>query len=77
MSHSGAYTESPGISTVRRHVAEYISERDGYPASPDDIFIGTGASACIKVSADLLSLFGIIKTIIMEIRLWHHFKTSM
>ncbi|XP_063677595.1 alanine aminotransferase 2-like [Bolinopsis microptera] len=44
----GSYTDSPGIVTVRNHVAEYISERDGYPASPDDIFVGTGASSCIK-----------------------------
>lgn len=50
---TGSYTDSPGISTVRNHVAEYISERDGYPASPDDIFVGTGASSCIKVSSSI------------------------
>ena len=25
----GAYSDSPGIEIIRRHVAEYISERDG------------------------------------------------
>ena len=46
---SGAYTDSAGIGVVRDHIAEYISARDGYPADPSDIFIGTGASGCIKV----------------------------
>eukprot|EP00116_Pleurobrachia_bachei_P018769 sb/3479031/ len=44
----GAYTNSVGIASVLDHVAEYISQRDGYPASPADIFLGTGASGCIK-----------------------------
>lgn len=28
----GAYSESAGIEIIRRHVAEYITERDGVPA---------------------------------------------
>lgn len=45
---SGSYTDSVGISLVRDHIAEYITARDSYPASPEDIFLGTGASGCIK-----------------------------
>lgn len=47
-SSMGAYTDSVGISVVRQHIADYITQRDGHPANPDDIFIGTGASGCIK-----------------------------
>ena len=46
---SGAYSDSAGVRVIREDVARYISERDGCPASPDDIFLGTGASDGIKV----------------------------
>ncbi|EGD81783.1 hypothetical protein PTSG_02496 [Salpingoeca rosetta] len=40
----GAYSDSNGIRQSREEVARYISDRDGYPASPDDIFLTAGAS---------------------------------
>ena len=40
----GAYSESQGFAIVREQVAEFISARDGVPASKDDIFLTDGAS---------------------------------
>ena len=40
----GAYSDSQGFAIVREQVAEFIHERDGVPASPDDIFLTDGAS---------------------------------
>lgn len=51
----GSYTDSMGIEVIRKHVAEYIQERDnGIPADPDNIILSTGASGAIK---NLLALF--------------------
>ena len=46
-SGTGAYTHSQGILGLRKHVAEYIEKRDGYPAYPGNIFLTNGASAAI------------------------------
>lgn len=46
---SGAYTDSSGVRVIREDIAKYISERDGQPASADNIFLSTGASDSIKV----------------------------
>merc|ERR1711973_630930 len=29
----GSYSDSPGLEIIRRHVADYIAERDGYPSN--------------------------------------------
>lgn len=51
----GSYTDSSGIEVIRKHVAQYIQERDnGIPADPETIILSTGASGAIK---NLLSLF--------------------
>jgi alanine transaminase len=50
----GAYTEAVGLEAVRRHVAEFIEKRDGYPSNPDDIFLSNGASDSIKVVMNLV-----------------------
>lgn len=44
----GAYTTSQGIPLVRQRVAEFIQERDGYPANPDDIYLTAGASPGVQ-----------------------------
>ncbi|KAL1450792.1 hypothetical protein WDU94_003112, partial [Cyamophila willieti] len=44
----GSYTDSPGIEVIRRHVAQYISRRDGQPADWQDIILSAGASDGIK-----------------------------
>ena len=48
-SGTGAYTHSQGILGLRQHVAEYIAERDGYPAYPGNIFLTNGASTAISM----------------------------
>ncbi|GFO41109.1 alanine aminotransferase 2 [Plakobranchus ocellatus] len=50
----GAYSDSAGVSVVREDVAKYISERDGIPASPENIYMGTGASEGIRNVMKLL-----------------------
>jgi len=50
----GSYTESQGILTIREDIANYIQERDGYPANPSDIYLCNGASDGIKTVIKLL-----------------------
>ena len=47
----GSYSDSAGIEVIRRHVADYISKRDGgVPASWDNVVLCAGASEGIKVN---------------------------
>ena len=46
-SGTGAYTHSQGILGLRKHIAEFIQNRDGYRAYPGNIFLTNGASAAI------------------------------
>lgn len=48
-SGTGAYTHSQGILGLRKHVADYIANRDGYPAYPGSIFLTNGASSAIAM----------------------------
>ncbi|XP_045495795.1 alanine aminotransferase 1 [Colias croceus] len=50
----GAYTASHGIELIRRHVAEYISKRDGHPSDWNNICLVGGASNGIKNCLQLL-----------------------
>lgn len=50
----GAYSDSAGVRVIREDVANYITERDGLPSNPDDIFLCTGASDGIKTIMKLL-----------------------
>ncbi|XP_044735259.1 alanine aminotransferase 2-like isoform X2 [Chrysoperla carnea] len=50
----GSYTDSPGIEVIREHVAQYITKRDGFPCSSDDIILSNGASDGIKSVLRLL-----------------------
>lgn len=45
---TGAYSHSQGIAKFREKVAHFISERDGHPAYPGDIFLTNGASTAIQ-----------------------------
>jgi alanine transaminase len=49
-----APADHPPRRSVAFAVAEFISARDGYPASPDDIFLTDGASAGVKAMCNLL-----------------------
>ncbi|XP_045767107.1 alanine aminotransferase 1-like [Maniola jurtina] len=50
----GSYSPSNGLNVVRQRVVQYLTARDGVAASPDDIYLGSGASDVIKA---VLSLF--------------------
>ncbi|XP_058444925.1 alanine aminotransferase 1 [Malaya genurostris] len=51
----GSYTESSGIEIIRRHVAQYIQDRDGgIPSDYNNIILSAGASGGIKVLMSLL-----------------------
>ncbi|GKT27766.1 Probable alanine aminotransferase, mitochondrial [Aduncisulcus paluster] len=52
---TGAYTNSKGFEFVRKHVAEYIEERDGFPANPENIYLTDGASAGVKNILQLIA----------------------
>jgi alanine transaminase len=45
----GAYSNSQGVDVVREEVAAFISERDGVPADPENIFLTDGASAGVRM----------------------------
>ncbi|KAJ1723197.1 alanine transaminase [Coemansia erecta] len=51
---AGAYTHSLGIHEVRQNVARFIEERDGFPASADNICLTTGASGAVERVLDML-----------------------
>lgn len=48
-SGTGAYTHSQGVLGLREHVAQYIENRDGYPAYAGNIFLTNGASSAIAM----------------------------
>jgi len=50
----GAYTHSQGLKVIRKHIAEFIEERDGFPSNPDRIFLTNGASQGV---ANLMQTF--------------------
>ena len=48
---AGSYSDSAGIEVIRRHVADYIKERDGgIPSNWENIILCAGASEGIRVS---------------------------
>ncbi|KAJ5287427.1 hypothetical protein N7478_003113 [Penicillium angulare] len=44
----GAYSHSQGAPGIRKSVAKFIEERDGFPANPDDLFLTAGASSGVS-----------------------------
>lgn len=51
----GAYSHSQGVPYIRKRVAKFIQERDGYPSNPDNIFLTTGASSGVQLIIQLLA----------------------
>ena len=45
----GSYTDPLGLRIVREDVAQFISERDGYLADPEDIILTNGGAHGIQV----------------------------
>merc|ERR1711962_1300498 len=51
----GSYSDSPGIEIIRRHVAEYISDRDeGAPSGWRNVMLCAGASDGIRAVMKLM-----------------------
>lgn len=51
---SGAYSHSMGVQEICKHVANYITERDGYKADYTQIFLTNGASQAVQDTLKLL-----------------------
>ncbi|GJJ14573.1 hypothetical protein Clacol_008838 [Clathrus columnatus] len=50
----GAYSHSQGVPFIRRNVAKFIQERDGYPSDYNNIFLTTGASEGVSLLINML-----------------------
>ncbi|ETW77190.1 hypothetical protein HETIRDRAFT_388676, partial [Heterobasidion irregulare TC 32-1] len=50
----GAYSHSQGVPFIRKNVAKFIEERDGYPSEPNHIFLTGGASAGVSLLISML-----------------------
>jgi alanine transaminase len=50
----GAYSHSQGVPFIRKNVAKFIEERDGYPCEPNNIFLTAGASAGVSLILNML-----------------------
>ncbi|KAI6171500.1 Alanine transaminase [Aphelenchoides bicaudatus] len=52
---AGSYSQSTGVDIIRKHVADFITERDGgIPSNPEDVILSGGASEAIR---NVLKLF--------------------
>lgn len=51
----GAYTHSQGYLSVRKEVAAFIQQRDGFPSDPSNIYLSDGASVSVKTILQLLA----------------------
>lgn len=49
----GCYSDSVGLAIVRKHVAKYIEDRDGYPSNPNNLIVTNGASSSVKLVLEL------------------------
>ncbi|KAH7929244.1 PLP-dependent transferase [Leucogyrophana mollusca] len=50
----GAYSHSQGVPLIRKSVANFIAERDGYPSNPAHIFLTGGASYGVSLLISML-----------------------
>ncbi|KAF5384359.1 hypothetical protein D9615_003156 [Tricholomella constricta] len=50
----GAYSHSQGVPFIRKSVAKFIENRDGYPSNPGHIFLTGGASAGVSLLISML-----------------------
>lgn len=52
----GAYSDSCGVEIIRKHVAEYIEDRDdGVKCDWQNVFLSQGASQCVKTILSLIN----------------------
>lgn len=52
---AGCYSDSAGVELIRRHCAQYIERRDGYPSNWEDIVLTTGASEGVRAILALIN----------------------
>ena len=45
----GSYTDSRGVTLIRKHAEEFITKRDGFKADFENIYLVNGATDGIKV----------------------------
>ena len=50
----GAYTESKGLRFIREAVANFIEQRDGIKADPENIYLTDGASKGVQATLEIL-----------------------
>ncbi|KAF8524670.1 1-aminocyclopropane-1-carboxylate synthase 2 [Hysterangium stoloniferum] len=50
----GAYSHSQGVPFIRKNVAKFIQDRDGYPSDPNNIFLTAGASEGVSLLINML-----------------------
>ncbi|EEB92991.1 hypothetical protein MPER_08419, partial [Moniliophthora perniciosa FA553] len=50
----GAYSHSQGVPYIRKNVAKFIEERDGFPSDPNYIFLTAGASSGVSLLISML-----------------------
>ncbi|KAF9463212.1 transaminase [Collybia nuda] len=50
----GAYSHSQGVPFIRKSVAQFIEDRDGFPSDPGHIFLTGGASAGVSLLISML-----------------------
>ncbi|XP_035205065.1 alanine aminotransferase 1-like, partial [Stegodyphus dumicola] len=60
---TGPYTDCPGMPIVRQQVAKFIQNRDGVPASFEDIILSNGATDALRV-CPFFSQYGVCVTIV-------------
>lgn len=51
----GSYSDSAGVEIIRKHCAEFISQRDGIESSWENIVLSTGASECVRAVLALIN----------------------
>lgn len=50
----GAYSQSQGAPAIRRSIAQFLEQRDGYPAEPENIFLSAGASSGVNTLLNVI-----------------------
>eukprot|EP01025_Chloroclados_australasicus_P039239 TRINITY_DN40527_c0_g1_i1.p1 TRINITY_DN40527_c0_g1~~TRINITY_DN40527_c0_g1_i1.p1 ORF type:complete len:524 (-),score=50.45 TRINITY_DN40527_c0_g1_i1:375-1946(-) len=50
----GAYSDSRGSAGIRQEVADFITQRDGVPADPENIFLTDGASVAVRMALNAM-----------------------
>jgi len=50
-----SYAAVEGLGIIRKHVAQFISKRDGYTADPEDIYLTSGGANGIKIGLELFA----------------------